>query len=96
MSYKDRLLKQEQNIRENPKFEDKRTTEPPPEEGIVVDADYLCLRKTPSISGNLLGFAKKGTKLKVLGTEGEYYKVIRPNPQNGIAYVSNKYLEIKH
>lgn len=79
-SYKDRIMNEEKEIEKTTKFEEKRTTEPPPEEGIVANADYVYLRKYPSLeTGEIGSIVPRGTILKIIGFKNDFYKVKAPS-----------------
>lgn len=61
-----------------------------PDKYMVVTAYWLNMRSTPKIANNIMCEIKGGTKLKVLGKDGSWYKV-QYNGKTG--YCSEKYLK---
>jgi L,D-transpeptidase-like protein/SH3 domain-containing protein len=57
----------------------------------AVTVSEASLRAQPDISDNRFGFARAGTPLKVLGTDGQWTYVFNPHTQ-GTAYVSTSLL----
>ena len=52
----------------------------------------LNIRKSPSTSASIITSLSKGTEVKVVGTEGEWYKVY--SPSFGYGYAHKNYIEI--
>lgn len=61
-----------------------------PDKYMIVTAYWLNMRSTPKIANNIMCEIKGGTKLKVLGKDGSWYKV-QYNGKTG--YCSEKYLK---
>lgn len=61
-----------------------------PDKYMIVTAYWLNMRSTPKIANNIMCEIKGGTKLKVLGKDGSWYKI----QYNGkVGYCSDKYLK---
>lgn len=59
----------------------------------VVTASSLRIRNTPSLDGKQIGSKIKGSTVKILGQEGEWYQI--DNGDNSPAYMNAEYIKIE-
>lgn len=59
-----------------------------PKYGIVYDP-VVRLRNEPSYSGDIVGFVKKNTEVKLLSKDGEFYKVLVEGSSDPV-YIASK------
>ena len=59
----------------------------------VVDASSLRIRKTPSMDGDVIGSKSRGSMVKILGQEGDWYQVEYGNDSQG--YMFAEYINIE-
>lgn len=59
----------------------------------VVTAGSLRIRNTPSLDGKQIGSKIKGSTVKILGQEGEWYQI--DNGDNSPAYMNAEYIKIE-
>ena len=59
----------------------------------VVTASSLRIRNTPSLDGKQIGSKTKGSTVKILGQEGDWYQI--DNGDNSPAYMNAEYIKIE-
>lgn len=96
MSYTEKIQRQQEEER-SLDSSGRREAEPIPVEGIVSNADQVVVRKTPDKgSNNIVGVVPKGTKLRILGREGAFYRVqIQDRFDDPPVYIFERFCQVR-